>query len=497
MNIRTTTAALLAGTAMLVMGSVANAQATKIPGFDAAVALAQSSAAAAWRTDESDRGGLFLVAQFDSSGPDAWDFKAHPLVYITSESHANPNPAKIPGGFAGFHLIDAYSKEVVYAHLGVQTEKTSELRGAPHGVTTSPDGQWAYYGWAEVGEAPDSGPVNMFSPIANPSAIGFVSYVAIVNMRTMKIDKLIKQESRFRGAPRAQRLHHIQSWIDVDGNHRVVLQWGFGADGGPHHILDPLDNNRVQRSITYEDVQVMGHPYTTPSPDGKTLYVSIGSPELRSSKYGGAAGVAKVNLDTGAVTNIMGTGNHPIGITHDIDGKFTYVVDGHHSSVYKIDNETNSVVGSVSAGVAGPYGITMNWDESKIFTVGKGEGTHNIGSVLGMIDVKTFTPTRAGFMQMPIFLGGSAASVDHAILHPDPAVNELWVSNMNGWETIVLDLNTYKPKAWIATPNGGDTHNGAFVRYDADFNGTVLTDMGGPVANEIRDLVRAARDAAK
>ena len=238
----------------------------------------------------------------------------------------------------------------------------------------------------------------------------------------------------------------------------------------------------------------MGHPFTTPSPDGKTLYVSIGSPEIREAEFH-AAGIAKVDLDTGAVTNVMGTGNHPIGITHDADGAFTYVVDGHGSMVYKIDNLTNEVVGKTSAGVAGPYGIAMNWDESLIFTVGKGEGSHNVGSVLGVIDAKTFTPARNLLAQQPIFLGGSASSVDHAILHPDPAVNELWVSNMNGWETIVLDLNTYTPKAWIPTPHLGDTHSGGFVRYNPDFTGELLSDQGGVKSESMRELVRAARDA--
>ena len=258
---------------------------------------------------------------------------------------------RIKGGCAGFQLIDAMTKEVIYGFVGVETAKTADLRGAPHGVALSPDGHWAYIGWAEVDASP----------------LGFTSYVAVVNVRTMKIDKLMKQESRFRGAPRAQRLHHIQSWTDVDGNDRVVLQWGFGADGGPHNILDPKNDNHVVRSITYEDVQVMGHPFTTPSNDGKTLYVSIGSPEIRESESHEAAGIAKVNLDTGAVKNVMGFGNHPIGITHSADGKFTYVVDGHGSFVYKMDDETNEIVGKASAGVAGPYGLCMNWDESLMY----------------------------------------------------------------------------------------------------------------------------------
>ncbi|MBI4288622.1 MAG: hypothetical protein HY671_09375, partial [Chloroflexi bacterium] len=229
--------------------------------------------------------------------------------------------------------------------------------------------------------------------------------------------------------------------------------------------------------------------------DGKYIYVSMGSPEIREGE-GFRAGIAKVNLEDGSVTVIHSVGSHPIGITHTADGRFTYVVDGSNSLVFKIDNQTNQVVGRTSAGVAGPYGIALNWDETLAYTIGKGEGSHNLGGVMGVIDTKLFTQARGLLHQMPISLGGSASSVDHGILHPDPKVNELWVSNMNGWETIVVDLNTHKSVAWIPTPNGGNTHSGGFVRYNADFTGELLVDMGGPKSQSIWDTKKSRVAAA-
>jgi hypothetical protein len=108
--------------------------------------------------------------------------------------------------------------------------------------------------------------------------------------------------------------------------------------------------------------------------------------------------------------------------------------------------------------------------------MGKGEGSHNTGGVVGVIDTKTFSPTRE--FNQPIQTGGSI--IDHGILHPDPAVNELWISSAGTWETIVLDLNTREVKARIPSPNGGDTHSGGFVRYNPDFTGELLADLGGP-----------------
>lgn len=422
------------------------------------------STGSGWTTEEAIRGGLQLMATYDSSGPDAWNPAEHPLVYYTSESYANGNPEldeQLDAGlenFAGFHVVDAYDKNVIAS--GLYTFEGNITRG-PHGVDVSPDGKWAYVGFSET-------------PADGGSRI---SYVAIVNARTLKLDKLLKQESYFEGGLRSQALHHIQSWTDADGNDRVILQWGFGANGGPHHILDPNDDNKVVKSITYDDVKPMGHPFTTPDPTGQYVYISMGANWIRSN-HSPAAGIAKLDLATGEHEVIEGVGHHPIGITHTADGRWTYVVDGHGSHVYKIDNEIDEVVASTSAGVAGPYGIVLNWDETEIWLIGKGEGSHNRGNSIAMIDATTFRPSRK--FNQPLYLGGSASSIDHGILHPDPNVNELWVSNMNGWETIVVNLDTYEVTDFIATPNGGDTHSGAFVRYAADWSGTLESDMGGP-----------------
>lgn len=434
------------------------------------------SAPTGWANEESERGGLHLIAQYDSSGPDAWDASEHPLVYFTSESSSNPNPDRDDEApyFAGFHIIDAYDKEVIAAAL---FSYEGNLTRGPHGVGVSPDGKWAYVGFSETQEGASR-----------------LSYIAIVNVRTLKMDKLLLQQSYFEGGLRSQALHHIQGWTDHNGNDRVIIQWGFGANGGPHHILDPNSDNEVVRSLTYDDIKPMGHPFTTPSPDGRYVYVSMGANWIRSN-HSPAAGVAKYDIETGEHEVIEGVGHHPIGITHTQDGKFTYVVDGHGSHVYKIDNETNEVVGSTSAGVAGPYGIALNWDETRAYLVGKGEGSHNRGGVLGLLDTTRMRQSRE-LHQMPIQLGGSASSVDHAILHPDPDVNELWVSNMNGWETIIVDLDTGTAVEWIATPNGGDTHSGAFVRYDASWNGTLEADMGGPKSAAMKAAVAAKAAAA-
>jgi DNA-binding beta-propeller fold protein YncE len=278
----------------------------------------------------------------------------------------------------------------------------------------------------------------------------------------------------------------------------VLVAFGRTPGGAPHYLLDPHDNNRVARAVTIEDIGYkVGHPYPTMDPTFRFMYVSIIAPPWRGQSHK-TGGIAKLNLETGVATIIPWVGDNPIGMAHTADGRYTYVNDSEGSTVYKIDNQSNSVVDHISAGVTGPYGMALNWDESLIYTVGKGEGGHNRGSVLGVLATRPFGQARM-LHNMPIWLGGSASSVDHAVLHPDPKVNELWISNMNGWEIIVLDLNTHQVKGYIPTPNGGDTHAGGFVRYAADWKGELLADMGGPkgpMQAVMRNMSAAAQGAA-
>ena len=422
-----------------------------------------------WETAEAVRGGISLYAQYDSSGPDAWDVATSPLVYFTSEGvGANPlseDEEMLPG----IHVIDAYTKEVVASAL----YDLGDMTRTPHGAGVSPDGKWAYVGSAVTVDEERQ------------------LLLLVINARTLKLDKALAY-------PGSSFVHHHAAYTDADGNDRVIVT----VNRGPQFFLDPNDDNRVWRAITGEDVPLIGHTYPTLDPTNTFYYQSIDQ-----TYYGndhGLAGVMKIDvadvydrerarggyLDAEIIWG-LGVGGRPIGFAHTADGKFTYVAEGHNSEVYKIDNETNLIVDKTSAGVAGPYGLCLNWDESKLYVVGKGESSHNHGSVLGVVDTDRFRQSRE-LHQMPIYLGGSASSVDHCALHPDPDVNEIWISNMNGWDTIVMDIDTHEVTDHILTPNGGDTHGMAFVRYLPDWTGELLVDLGGPKSQEIWDLRTAA-----
>ena len=453
------TAGLMALSALSVVGLLALAcsqQASEKPAAQTVVQAGQLSPAPAgakstgWDTAESARAGVTQLATYDSSGPDAWDVKAHPLVYMTSEGMGyNHRPAKA-NKLPGVQVIDANTKKVVASQLyDLGNENTRE----PHGLGISPDGQWVYIGFGDKDAATKKDR----------------NLILIINARTLKIDSVLTHPK--------QNLHHIMSFKDWQGRDRVVLELGFGATGGPALIIDPKDGNKVVKAITFEEVRPQGHPFYTVDPTGKFLYVSMSSPEIREAEFAGAA-MAKFDLEKGTTTVVPHVGNHPIGVAHTADGKITYVADGTGSYVYKIDNKTNEVMGRTSAGVSGPYGLALNWDETELYTMGKGEGSHNTGGVIGVIDLKTFRPAQTSAFNQPVNIGG--AIIDHMIVHPDPAANEGWVSSSGTWETIVVDLATKQVKARIPSPNGGGTHSGGFARYNPDWSGEVMADHGGP-----------------
>ena len=404
-----------------------------------------------WDTPQSIRGDLRVAATYDSSGPDAWSARDHPLVYVASEGKGYAHRPSGTNSLPGVQIIDANTKKVVASALFDLGFKT---HGTPHGLGISPDGKWLYVATGEGDHA--------------MTAAEGTARLLIVNARTLKLAMTLTTD---RSSGRLRGFHHIEAFKDWQGQDRILMQ----DQSTTRWILDPKDNHRVVKAITLDDVGPMGHPYSTVDPSGKFLYMNISSPEIREA--GGLAGVAKVDLEKGTITQILGMhAGNPIGMVHTADGKFTYVAEGHGSVVYKIDNAQNKMVGSTSAGVAGPYGLALNWDESELYAMGKGEGSHNTGGVVGVIDTKTFRPTQ--LFDQPMNIGGSI--IDHGIVHPDPNVNEMWVSSAGTWETIVVDLATRKVKARIPSPNGGDTHNGGFVRYNSDFTGELLADMGGP-----------------
>ncbi|MFQ5872875.1 MAG: YncE family protein, partial [Dehalococcoidia bacterium] len=200
--------------------------------------------------------------------------------------------------------------------------------------------------------------------------------------------------------------------------------------------------------------------------------------------------VAVIDTETWQYVRSIGIEDpSPIFVAFSANGDFAYVTGGHHSLVTKIDMSEEDpadweMVHAARAGTEGPYGLNLNWEEDLIVTIGKGEGSHNKGITVGLVDPRMVGRARP---LGEVYTG--CVRADHAILNPDPEANELWISCNSSFETVIFDLSKqetrgdFSPgdyvKARIPTPNGGSTHNGAFVQYNADWTGRVLADQNG------------------
>ncbi|MFQ5922349.1 MAG: YncE family protein [Anaerolineales bacterium] len=402
-----------------------------------------------WDTEWSQKFGIKLLEAFDSGGDPAWDPAEHPLVYLASEGPGYSGLISSGVVFPGFLMIDAETRETVAApHYDLGQEEYFE----PHGLGVSPGGEWIYI------------PTGAAAAWGSPSGGG---RLLIINAQTLKLDKVLSTQ----GNP-----HHIKSFVDAQGRELVLVE---NFSDSTFYVLDPNDDNRIVGGIDGSGLRGSGY-LSFAHPSGQYIFVSVRTP------FGSEGGVAVVDTDTWRTRAHIDTlDSSPIYVAFSADGETAYVTGGHESTVAKLDISAENprawnVSGFTSAGTLGPYGLTLNWDESQLWTIGKGEGAHNRGNTMGLIDPNIMTmPPRA-------WAPGSRGSFytdcvrgDHALVNPVPEMNEMWISCNASFNTIIWDFETQSIKENLATPNGGSTHNGAFVQYEPDFTGRVLSDQNG------------------
>lgn len=403
-----------------------------------------------WTTPMAKKLGVQLEKTFDSSGPDAWNPKEHPLVFITSEG---PGYGGLLSGvkLPGFVIIDANTKKVVtsqsYDVLSWGWKSVFE----PHGLGVSMDGKWIYLPTGEGSFAThDHG------------------RLLIINARTLKVDKVLKLQSN---------AHHAKAFRRSDGKQLVLIE-SFGGKQ-PTFILDPADDNKVFGGWTKEEMEGKPSYLNFVSPDGREIFAGVGGEFTPPATVGGRqSAIARIDTMTwkrkGNLIPIPD--GDVIWTAFTADGKYAYIDGADGSNVFKYDRAQDKVVAYAHAGVQGPYGIHFGWDDRYLYTIGKGEASHNRGKVVGLVDTALMGKP-GGALPMDEFTTNCVRG-DHATLHPDPDANELWITCNASFEVAVFDLDQKKVTARIPTPHGGSTHSGAFVKYSG-WNGEVVSDQNG------------------
>ena len=413
------------------------------------VRAASNSAKSRWSTPWAERVGVELEYTADSRGDDAWDSKAHPTVFMTTEG---PGYGGLLSGISlpGLAIFDADTREPVasrtYDVLSWGWKNVFE----PHGLGTSPDGKWIYLATGEGSFMTTGDHAGRF---------------LIINARTLKIEKVIKLSGQ---------AHHASSYMTPEGEQRVIL-YGWSQ---PLFVIDPDDDHRVVGSVTHQDQGSEAYSYFA-SPDGKTI---VGTGRYRSfdmRKHLKDNPIWTIDTETWNVTNWIHTDDSaPVWVAYTSDGKTAYISGARNSIVMKYDVEHEEIVTEQRAGVDGPYGIHLGWDDQFIYTIGKGEESHNRGKVLGMVDAYTMKEPNSRAMDQ--FYTGCVRG-DHGTLHPDPEANELWVSCNATFEVVIFDLDLRQVTARLPLPNGGSTHSGSFVHYPNGWDepGETVSDHNG------------------
>ena len=344
---------------------------------------------------------------------------------------------------------DAETKEVI-----AYGELAPELRTSVHTTVVSPDGSYVYI-------------IGALSAETQPTLLSTTAMVK-VDALTLEPVKIVTMGAR---------LHHGQIFRD----NLLLIDTFARADDGLDVFLYDVETDEIVGGLRDEDLG--GSSYTSYT-DGEYIYILMqpaGYGPRGMDAFVGASSmnvgrlttmrpfwVARVNPDTWEVEQEYPyPGYRGDWIVIDSASEYMYVPAGGSSSVTKIDIETGAIAWHAAAGI-GPYGATLNADESEIWVADKGETTGFMGRTVTVLD------TASGRGVETVFAG---YMIDHVLLAPNG--REVWgTSNAEG-VLYVFDTATREQMATIEMPGYGDAHGLVWVHYDENGDARVVRDQGG------------------
>lgn len=331
----------------------------------------------------------------------------------------------------------------------------AELRGAVHTTVMSPDARYVY--------------------IVGPNergAEGLSGKGALRSSATMlKVDALTLQPVKQMAV--GGRIHHGQIFKD-----QYILFDTFNSDpdGLDVFLFDPA-TDRIIGGISTVDLG--GSKYTAFT-DNEYIYLlmqpgSDGGMLLNAQRVASGRNVADLpywiaKIDPAnweVIAEYPFPGYRGDWIAIDAAKANLYVPAGGSSNVSKLDNATGEVLWSAPTGT-GPYGATLNADETELWVSNKGESTGMIGRTITILDTET------GRGLDTLFSGYQS---DHVLLAPNG--KEMWSTSNGEGRINVFDVHSREKIAVIDMPEFGDPHGLVWVKYDAKGKARVVRDQGG------------------
>ena len=350
---------------------------------------------------------------------------------------------------------DAATKEVIAYY-----RFPPEMRASVHSTAVTPDGRYVYV----------IGPRPSFAGAEDRPVGGLDSPATLIKADALTLQPV---EQLVIGG----RMHHAQIFQD-----RLMLVDTFARDedGLDVFLMDP-ETDEVVGGV--RDEELGGVSYTSFT-DDEFIYILMqpgGYGPSSISAYRAASQynrgefatmrpfwVAKVDPESWEVVQEYPyPGFRANWIVIDAASEYMYVPVGANSYLNKINLETGEITWTTPTGI-GPYGASLNADESEIWVADKGETTGMFGRTLTVIN------TERGRAVETVFSG---YQVDHVLLAPNG--REMWATSNADGRIYVFDAERRVQTQAIDMPNLGDAHGLVFVWYDDDLVPHVVRDQGG------------------
>ena len=273
------------------------------------------------------------------------------------------------------------------------------------------------------------------------------------------------------------RIHHAQVFQD---KYLLVDTFGRDPDGLDVFLFDP-ESEEIIGGV--RDEELGGSTYVSFS-DGEYIYILMEPAGYSAAAYSGYLGamdlvtgtfiamrpfwIVKVDPRTWEVVK-----EYPYPayrgdwICFDAAKEYMYVPAGGSANISKINIATGDIEWTSPTGT-GPYGCSLNAEQTEVWVADKGETTGMFGRTVSIVDARDGR-------QLKTLLSGY--QVDHVLLAPNG--KEFWLTSNGEGRIYVYGADDHELSRVIDMPNFGDPHGLVWVHYDEDGSSAVVADQGG------------------
>ncbi|MDV7143604.1 hypothetical protein R3X27_13035 [Tropicimonas sp. TH_r6] len=432
-----------------------------------------------------------LKQTYDSKVLETWDWPAEDVVFRPEPGktyfYENTGIDKHPGSadLVDFQAVkprvtigDAETHKVIASR-----ELPAEMKGTIHSTFATADGKYIYISGGKYGQVMsythDHEELSLDAMADGPAAAS--SMAAVLELMSAPATLIKVEAATLRPVAQVDiggRVHHGQLFQD---RYLLIDTFSTAENGLDVFLYDP-ETDSVIGGV--RNVDLGGAAYTAWT-DNEFIYVlmePVGYDPMSLTHTGYMGGVmtkvgklttlrdfwvAKIDPETWEVVHeYTYPGHRGDWIAIDSKKEHMYIPAGATGNISKVKLDTGELVWANAVGT-GPYGATLNADETEVWVANKGETTGLFGRTLTVLDANTGWPKHTlmtGYM------------TDHVLLAPNG--KEIWATSNGEGRIYVYDAATYELKTVMDMPGNGDAHGLVWATADENANLRVVRDQG-------------------